>query len=156
MGKYLDMLKAAETQGEMSSYENHLPSDPPKLPESSEPGSGSFGGWVSGMILGIEGGEDGAALEYPTCDGAPYFPYAAPLSPEAVTAIRSELVDLIETLAEYEDWPDAHRARLLGLVARQPISTLADDLAYFRRRIDAARTAKHAAKAAGRARCPSK
>lgn len=72
---------------------------------------------------------------YPVAeDGGPFTPYCAPMSPETLASIRVELVDLIDKLSTVEGWSEAHRARLVETVSRQPLSSLRDDLAYFRAR----------------------
>ncbi|MGA3845970.1 hypothetical protein ACI2UC_20325 [Ralstonia nicotianae] len=72
---------------------------------------------------------------YPVADG-PFMPYMAPLSPERVAGLLADLRETISKVADIEGWPDDCLAYLLGLVARQPVSTLADDLAYFRERLN--------------------
>ncbi|MCL9851194.1 hypothetical protein RSP673_011160 [Ralstonia solanacearum P673] len=74
---------------------------------------------------------------YPVADG-PFMPYMTPLSPERVAGLLTDLRKTIGKVADIEGWPDDYRAHLLGLVARQPVSTLADDLAYFRERLNTA------------------
>ncbi|WP_316893478.1 hypothetical protein [Ralstonia mannitolilytica] len=73
---------------------------------------------------------------YPMADG-PYMPYAVPLSCERVAELTTELRTTIGKVADIEGWPDAWRTRVLGAIARQPLSTLADDCAYFRERLGA-------------------
>ncbi|MHA6909398.1 hypothetical protein ACQUJS_13360 [Ralstonia pseudosolanacearum] len=68
---------------------------------------------------------------YPVADG-PYMPYVVPMSPERVAGLLADLHTAINKLADVEQWPDERRSHLLGVVVRQPVSTLADDLAYFR------------------------
>ena len=68
---------------------------------------------------------------YPVADG-PFMPYMVPLSPERVAGLVADLRSTIAAVADIEGWSEKHRAYVLGLVARQPISTLTDDLAYFR------------------------
>lgn len=72
---------------------------------------------------------------YPVADG-PFMPYMVPLSPERVAGLVADLRAAIGAVADAEGWSDKHRGYVLGLVARQPISTLADDLAYFRFLLD--------------------
>lgn len=93
--------------------------------------------------------------QYPVADG-PFMPWCAPLTSERVAGLVADLREAIGKVADSEKWSDGYRAALLGLVARQPISTLADDLKYFRRRLDALRAVNHAAQAIGHARRPSK
>lgn len=78
----------------------------------------------------------------PIEDG-PYLPYCVPLSPERAVAMLTELKHLIDVLATAEKWPEQQRTDLLTLVSRQPVHTLADDLAHFQRRA-AALAAKQA------------
>ncbi|QUP53551.1 hypothetical protein GO998_07120 [Ralstonia syzygii] len=77
-------------------------------------------------------------LRYPVADG-PYMPYMVPLSPERVAGLLEDLRATIGEVADIERWMDDHRAHLLGLVVRQPVAGLADDLTYFRERLMAAR-----------------
>ncbi|MGR0114152.1 hypothetical protein [Ralstonia pseudosolanacearum] len=90
---------------------------------------------------------DAAMLSgYPSVADGPFTPYVVPMLPERVAGLLSALRATICRVADIEGWPDERRAHLLGLVARQPASTLADDLAYFRERLSAneavARTAE--------------
>jgi len=79
---------------------------------------------------------------YPVADGGgPYSPYVLPMSPERVAGLLNDLRASIGKLADMEGWPDAHRRRVLDILRRQPAYTLADDLAYFRERLDALRAA---------------
>ena len=81
---------------------------------------------------------------YPVADG-PYTPYAVPMSLERVAGLLADLRATIGSVADIEGWTDERRAHLLGLVARHPISTLADDLAYFRERLSAIEAVARAA-----------
>lgn len=74
---------------------------------------------------------------HPVADG-PFMPYIVPLSPERVADLQVDLRTTISEVADIEGWPDDCLTRLLGLVARQPVSALADDLAYFRGRLNTA------------------
>ncbi|KFX28242.1 hypothetical protein [Ralstonia solanacearum] len=87
---------------------------------------------------------------YPVADG-PYTPYVVPMSPERVAGLLADLRATIGKVADIEGWTDERRARLLGLVARQPVSTLADDLAYFRERRRAIEATARAAEIGWRA-----
>jgi len=58
--------------------------------------------------------------------------------------MQAEISQAIGTLADAECWPDTHRAYLLDILRRQPAYTLADDLAYFRQRLDTLRAADRA------------
>ncbi|CAJ0776286.1 hypothetical protein R77555_00173 [Ralstonia mannitolilytica] len=75
-------------------------------------------------------------LGYPVQDG-PFTPYCVPMTPERIDGLLTDLRTTIGKVADLERWPDDHRVRLLGLVLRQPISTIADDLAHFRERLSA-------------------
>lgn len=70
----------------------------------------------------------------PVADG-PFLPYCVPLSPERAAAMLTELRQLIDALATAEKWPEEQKTHLLAKVRRQPVYTLADDLAYFRQRL---------------------
>ncbi|GAQ27628.1 hypothetical protein K6V18_16290 [Ralstonia insidiosa] len=74
--------------------------------------------------------------DYPVADG-PFMPWCSPMSSERVAVLLADLRETIGRVADIERWPDDRRAHLLGLVARQPVSSLADDLAYFRERLGA-------------------
>ncbi|CAJ0849588.1 TubC N-terminal docking domain-related protein [Ralstonia flatus] len=73
---------------------------------------------------------------YPVADG-PFMPWCPPMSSERVVGLVSDLRATISKVADIEGWSDDQRAHLQGLVARQPVSSLADDLAYFRERLGA-------------------
>ncbi|MBU9577878.1 hypothetical protein KTE26_05400 [Ralstonia mannitolilytica] len=75
-------------------------------------------------------------LGYPTEDG-PFTPYCVPMTPGRAAALLTDLRAAIGQVADLEGWADDRRTLVLGLVARQPVSTLADDLAYFRERLNA-------------------
>ncbi|CAJ0773062.1 TubC N-terminal docking domain-related protein [Ralstonia chuxiongensis] len=81
---------------------------------------------------------------YPVADG-PYMPYVVPMSPERVAGLLADLQATIGRVADIEGWTGERRANLLGLVALQPVSTLVDDLAYFRERLSAIKAAARAA-----------
>ncbi|MDC6286759.1 hypothetical protein [Ralstonia pseudosolanacearum] len=81
---------------------------------------------------------------YPVADG-PFMPWCPPMPPERVEGLLADLRTTIGRVADIEGWTDERRAHLLGLVARQPISTLADDLAYFRERLSAIEATARAA-----------
>ncbi|ANH72576.1 hypothetical protein ACS15_1265 [Ralstonia insidiosa] len=74
--------------------------------------------------------------DYPVADG-PFMPWCLPMSPERVAGLLADLRATICKVADIEGWPGDHRAHLLGLVARQPVSSLADELAHFRERLGA-------------------
>lgn len=73
---------------------------------------------------------------YPFADG-PFMPWCPPKSAAAVAGLLVDLRATVGKVADIEGWADEQRAYLLALLARQPISTLADDLAYFRERLTA-------------------
>ncbi|WP_296223270.1 hypothetical protein [Ralstonia sp. UBA689] len=75
-------------------------------------------------------------LGYPTQDG-PFTPYCVPMTPGRVAGLLADLRATIHKVADREGWAAERRADLLSLVARQPVSTLADDLTYFRERLSA-------------------
>lgn len=89
---------------------------------------------------------------YPWADG-PYMPYVVPMSSSRVAVLLDERRSTINKLADLEGWADDRRAHLLDLVARQPLSTLADDLTYFRCLLDMAQSVERAAQAVSRACC---
>ncbi|AST27999.1 hypothetical protein [Ralstonia pseudosolanacearum] len=90
-------------------------------------------------------------LRCPVADG-PYMPYMMPMPPERVAGLLADLRTTIGKVADIEGWPDERRAHLLGLVARQPAFTLADDLAYFRERLNAIEAVARAAEIGRQAR----
>lgn len=146
MGKYLDMLKAAEAQSEGPIFEKYLLSDPPKPPKPLESTFGGFGGWGGTPDLKIEASENPGPgiFIYPTCNGAPYLPYTVPVSPEALERIQLEFVSLIDELADIEAWPSAHRESVLHALCCQSLASLLTDLDYFRHRVEAARAVRRA------------
>ncbi|CAJ0689565.1 hypothetical protein LMG18102_01131 [Ralstonia mannitolilytica] len=81
---------------------------------------------------------------YPLADG-PYLPYVVPMPAEQAAELTSELRTVIGKLADMERWTEAQRAELLALITRQPLSTVADDLAYFRARLNAIEVVARAA-----------
>jgi len=85
---------------------------------------------------------------YPVADG-PFLPYAVPLSAERAAALLSALRATIIRIADIERWPPVYLAALLDRVARQPAATLADDLAYFLRRLEALEVIERASHVGG-------
>lgn len=79
-------------------------------------------------------------------DGGAYLPWGPYLSADDVRRRRAELAELIEDLADAEDWPAAYRDEVLGRAMRGPLYDLLPNLAYFRERVaelDAEREARH-------------
>ena len=74
---------------------------------------------------------------YPMADG-PFMPWCAPMSPDRAAALLDDLRATVSKVADIEGWTTDCLTRVLGLIARQPVSTLADDLAYFRGRLNTA------------------
>lgn len=87
---------------------------------------------------------DFAMSPYLLADG-PYLPYVVPMPAEQAAELTGELRTAIGRLADIERWTDAQRTELFDLVARQPLSTVADDLAYFRARLNAVEVVARAA-----------
>lgn len=79
--------------------------------------------------------------QYPVADG-PFMPWCTPLTPERVAGLLADLRATIGELADIEGWSDERRRYLLSLIARQPVSTLVDDLTYFRDRLGAVHAVK--------------
>ncbi|WP_316666547.1 hypothetical protein [Ralstonia psammae] len=65
------------------------------------------------------------------------MPYVVPMAPERVDSLLANLWDTIGKVADIEGWAVECRVDLLGLVARQPVASLVDDLAYFQERLNA-------------------
>ena len=74
---------------------------------------------------------------YPMADG-PFMPWCAPMSPDRAAALLDDLKATVSKVADIEGWPADCLTRLLGFAARQPFSTIADDLSYFRERFNTA------------------
>ncbi|NUA28666.1 hypothetical protein [Cupriavidus basilensis] len=140
MSRYLEMLKSGK----------RLPNDPPKPPNPHIDGLGGFGGYRGRYFFEIRGAAndpqaplDGGLPRDPE-SGAAFTPYCVPMPADAAAAMLVEIRQAIDTLADAERWPDAHRAHLLDILRRQPAYTLADDLAHFRQRLDALQAAEQA------------
>jgi hypothetical protein len=67
-------------------------------------------------------------------DGGLYLPWGAYLSPDDVNRMRIELVKLIETVADAEEWEDRFRDDVLTRAIRGPLADLLPNLAHFRAR----------------------
>ena len=79
-------------------------------------------------------------------NGGAYLPWGPYLSAGDVHRKRAELAELIEDLADAEEWPAAYRDEVLARAMRAPLYDLLPNLAYFRERIadlDAEREARH-------------
>lgn len=81
----------------------------------------------------------------------PITPYCVSVPADSVAAMLSELRDLIASLADAEGWTENHRVHVLNVLERQPIYSLAADLAYFQKRLNTVRGAEEAADAIARA-----
>lgn len=68
-------------------------------------------------------------------DGAPFWPWAPYMQPDDARRMRSELVGMIEDLANLECWPRSLLDDVLTAAVRGPLSALLPDLAYFRERL---------------------
>jgi hypothetical protein len=71
--------------------------------------------------------------------GGAYLPWGPYLAPDDVQRMRTELVAMIEALADLERWPNDHRDDVLGRAIRAPLSALLTDLHHFNERLTAAR-----------------
>jgi len=67
--------------------------------------------------------------------GGLYLPWGPRLSPEDVRQLRAELFELIEDMADAEDWPESYRHEVLARAVRGPLSDLLPNLHYFRKRV---------------------
>jgi len=65
------------------------------------------------------------------------MPYVVPMAPERVEGLLANLRETIGKVADIEGWTVKRRADVLGLVARQPVASLTDDLAYFQEHLSA-------------------
>lgn len=77
----------------------------------------------------------GGALIDP--DGGAYLPWGPYLSADDVFRLRAELAELIEDMADAEDWTPAYRDEVLARAMRGPLYDLLPNLAYFRERVAA-------------------
>jgi hypothetical protein len=71
--------------------------------------------------------------------GGAYLPWGPYLAPEDVHRMRTELVAMIEALADLEWWADELRDDVLSRAIRAPLSALLSDVRYFNERLTAAR-----------------
>lgn len=104
-----------------------------------KPNAGNdFDGWGHAGQAGHDQNAEEPRVSYPLSDdGASYMPYVVPMSPERVSDMLAEVRSIIGEVADGEGWSDAQRGHVLGMVARQPVASLPDDLAYFRERLSA-------------------
>jgi hypothetical protein len=68
-------------------------------------------------------------------DVAEFWPWAPYLGAADVERFRTELVGIIETLADMERWPAEHRGDVLARAVRGPLADLLPNLAHFRERL---------------------
>lgn len=78
---------------------------------------------------------------------AEFWPWAPYLTVSDVERFRTELVAMIEKLAEMEQWPDEHRDDVLARAIRGPLADLLPNLHHFNQRLTEA-TAEAAAREA--------
>ncbi|CAE6939097.1 hypothetical protein R69608_05135 [Paraburkholderia nemoris] len=77
------------------------------------------------------------ALIHPS--GGAYLPSGPYLAPDDVHRMRTELVAMIEALADLECWSDDLRDDVLRRAIRAPLSALLTDVHHFSERLTAAR-----------------
>ena len=71
--------------------------------------------------------------------GGAYLPWGPYLAPEDVRRMRTELVAMIEGLADLEHWREELRDDVLSRAIRAPLSALLTDVGHFNERLTAAR-----------------
>jgi hypothetical protein len=76
-----------------------------------------------------------------------FWPWAPYLTAADVERFRTELVGMIERLADMEQWPDEHRDDVLTRAIRGPLADLLPNLHHFNQRLTEA-TAEAAAREA--------
>lgn len=72
-------------------------------------------------------------------DGGLYLPWGPYLDPESVDRMRGELIGLIETLADMEQWDTGRRDDVLTRAIRGPLADLLPNMAHFNERLTEAR-----------------
>ncbi|MCA8199194.1 TubC N-terminal docking domain-related protein [Burkholderia vietnamiensis] len=70
-----------------------------------------------------------------TRDGSLYLPWGPRLPPDEVREMRTELVSLIEAIADYECWPETLRDEVRARAVRGPLADLLPNLHHFRERV---------------------
>lgn len=76
-----------------------------------------------------------------------FWPWAPYLTAADVERFRTELVTLIEKLADMEEWPDEHRDDVLARAIRGPLADLLPNLHHFNQRLTEATAAAAAREA---------
>lgn len=79
-------------------------------------------------------------------DGGAFMPWCAPVAPGQVREWMAELVELIEEIANAENWLPAHLDNVLARAVNGPLSDLLPNLHHFRAtvaEIDAECEARH-------------
>lgn len=92
---------------------------------------------VDFFTTGVSGDLCAGALIHPK--GGAYLPWGPYLAPDDVHRMRTELVQMIEALADLERWADELRDDVLSRAIRAPLSALLTDVRYFNERLTAAR-----------------
>jgi hypothetical protein len=83
-------------------------------------------------------------------DVAEFWPWAPYLGASDVERFRTELVGIIETLADMERWPLERRDDVLARATRAPLADLLPNTHHFNERLQAARAEAEARDAATR------
>jgi hypothetical protein len=125
---------AALGRGGHSGDVSHVPPGKTRKPNTNKDSEGL--GHVG--QVGREQSIEPQHVRYPLSEaGAPYMPYVVPMAPERVEGLLANLRETIGKVADIEGWTVKRRADVLGLVARQPVASLTDDLAYFQEHLSA-------------------
>lgn len=139
MNKYLARLKATSDAAK--------PTTPPSVSSVSE-GAGTFPK-TNGASVSFVSAPGGRAQKNASTDApGEFWPWAPYLGDADVQRMQTELVEMIERLAELEDWPEEHRDDVLTRAIRGPLADLLPNLHHFNQRLTEATAAAAARKAA--------
>jgi hypothetical protein len=94
--------------------------------------------------------QDGKPLAPHDEPAGEFWPWAPYLTAADVERFRTDLVAMVETLADVEQWPDEHREDVLTRAIRGPLADLLPNLHHFNERLTEARAAVAAQETAAR------
>ncbi|WP_321920058.1 hypothetical protein [Paraburkholderia tropica] len=134
MNKYLARLKAASP--------TEKPSIPPSVTSGTE-GPGSF--QKTRGACGTFGTAPGGPAEKHA--SGEFWPWAPYLGAADVQRMQTELLGMIERLADLEEWPDEQRDDVLARAVRGPLADLLPNLHHFNQRLTEATAAAAAREA---------
>ncbi|CAN7470929.1 hypothetical protein [Paraburkholderia hospita] len=155
MNKYLTLLKRIEAErgsnGGAVISEKSLPDSTAKPAKPQNGGLAGFAVCPGDHFSKIRDAANDPASIPADCigalqsaDGGLYLPWGPYLAPDDVSRMRAELVAMIETLVDMEQWDAGRRDDVLTRAIRGPLADLLPNIAHFNERLTAARAEEEA------------